>query len=199
MIGGIGAGKSTAAKCLTVRGGYVVDCDKLGHVALELPKAMDQLVERWGERVRNSDGTANRRVIAGIVFSTPIERAWLESVVFPIIGELAMREIRNAELDPAIRFVVLDAAVLLEAGWREMCDRVVYIDAPRALRLQRLKNRSRWTDAELMTREASQWSADRKKQYADEIVQNDGTPEQLQACLDQVLISWGWLTETPAG
>lgn len=199
MIGGIGAGKSTAAKCLAVRGGFVVDCDKLGHVALEIPKVMQRLTDRWGERVRNPDGTANRRAIAGIVFDTPAERTWLEGVVFPVIGELATVEIRKAEADPTAKFAVLDAAVLLEAGWREMCDRVVYIDAPRELRLKRLTARSHWTDADLTTREAAQWPIERKKQRADAVVTNDGSPEQLQRRLDHVLNSWGWLTEMPAG
>jgi dephospho-CoA kinase len=194
LIGGIGAGKSTAARCFAARGGFVIDADKLGHVALEVPDVKRRLTERWGERVRNPDGTANRRAIAGIVFDTPTERTWLEGVVFPVIGELAKAEIRRVESDPAARFVVLDAAVLLEAGWGAMCDKIVYLDAPRELRLMRLTTRSHWTDADLTAREAAQWPAERKKQHADAVVTNDGSPEQLQAKLDALLTSWGWMT-----
>lgn len=194
LIGGIGAGKTAAGRCLAARGGFVVDCDKLGHVALEVPGVKRQLVERWGERILHSDGAANRRAIAGIVFDTPSERAWLESVVFPVIGGLATAEIGKANADPAARFAVLDAAVLLEAGWGPMCDQVVYIDAPRELREQRVFVRSRWTPADLTAREAAQWPADRKRRHADAVVVNDGTPEQLQDRIDHVLTSWGWLT-----
>lgn len=194
LIGGIGAGKSTAARCFAARGGFVIDADKLGHVALEVPDVKRRLTERWGERALNPDGTANRRAIAGIVFDTPVERVWLEGVVFPQIGELAKAEILKAQTDPAARFVVLDAAVLLEAGWRAMCDKIVYLDAPRELRLKRLTARSHWTDADLTAREAAQWPAERKKHQADSVVTNDGTPDQLHSKLDVLLKSWNWLT-----
>lgn len=193
LIGGIGAGKSTAAACFAARGGFVVDCDRLGHVALDLPQVKRQLVDRWGEPVLNPDGTANRRAIGGIVFHTPGEREWLEGVVFPVIGDLARAEIARAEADPAVRFVVLDAAVLLEAGWGPMCDKVVYVDAPREVRLARLAARSRWTAADLTAREAAQWPAERRKAAAHAVIVNDGPLEQLQERVDQTLAGWNWL------
>jgi dephospho-CoA kinase len=194
LIGGIGAGKTAAARCFAARGGFAVDCDKLGHVALEVPDVKRELTERWGGRVLNPDGTANRRAIAGIVFDTPGEREWLEGVVFPVIGGLATAGIRKAEGDSAARFVVLDAAVLLEAGWGPMCDKIVYVDAPRELRERRLKARSGWTAADLAAREAAQWPAERKKAHAHAVIVNDGSPEGLQGRVDHVLKSWGWMT-----
>jgi dephospho-CoA kinase len=187
LIGGIGAGKSTAGRCLAARGGFVVDCDKLGHEALTDPAVVRQLVERWGERVRNPDGTANRKAIAGIVFDNPAERTWLESVVFPVIGALTDERIARASQNPTVRFVVLDAAVLLEAGWESRCDRILYIDAPRELREQRVAARSNWTTDDLTAREAAQWPADVKKQRAHAVVVNDGTEDELQAKIDRVL------------
>ncbi|MEO2092375.1 MAG: dephospho-CoA kinase, partial [Gemmataceae bacterium] len=67
LIGGIGAGKTAAGRCLAARGGFVIDCDALGHVALETPDVKRQLTERWGERILHPDGTANRRAVSGIV------------------------------------------------------------------------------------------------------------------------------------
>lgn len=194
LIGGIGAGKTAAGRCLAARGGFVIDADKLGHVALDVPDVKRQLVERWGKRVLHADGAANRRAIAGIVFDAPTERTWLEGVVFPVIGDLARAEIAKAEGDPAVRFVVLDAAVMLEAGWGSACDKILYIDAPRELREQRLAARSGWTAADLTARETAQWPAERKKDHADAVVVNDGTPAELQAKLDTLLAGWGWMT-----
>jgi len=194
LIGGIGAGKSTAARALAARGGVVIDCDKLGHHALNTPAVMRQLVARWGDAVRNSDGTANRRAIAGLVFDNPAERTWLESVVFPVIGELADARIARAGDDPTARFVVLDAAVLLEAGWKGRCDRIAYIDAPRELREQRVLARSGWTAADLTAREAAQWPADAKKSHADAVIANDGPEAALQAKIDHVLTDWHLLS-----
>lgn len=190
LIGGIGAGKSTASAHLAARGGSVIDCDKLGHVALELPEVKGELRARWGEGVFNPDGTVTRRAVAGVVFGTPAEREWLEGVVFPQIGRLADERIRAADADPAVRFSVLDAAVLLEAGWKDRCDKVLYIDAPRELRLKRLAARSGWVSQELTNREAAQWPAEVKKRHADAVVLNDGTREQLQERIDHVLSDW---------
>ncbi len=190
LIGGIGAGKSTAAACLAARGGCVIDCDKLGHVALEQPEVKGELRAQWGDAVFNADGSVNRRAVAGVVFGTPSEREWLEGVVFPVIGRLADERIQSANADPAVRFSVLDAAVLLEAGWKDRCDRVLYIDAPRELREARLAARSKWTAADLTAREAAQWPSDVKKRHADVVLVNDGTREQLQERIDHVLTDW---------
>jgi dephospho-CoA kinase len=190
LIGGIGAGKSTAAAHLAARGGFVIDCDKLGHVALELPEVKEKLRSRWGEAVFTADGTVSRRAVAGVVFGTAGEREWLESVVFPQIGRLADAQIRTAVEDPAARFSVLDAAVLLEAGWKDRCDKVLYIDAPRDVRLKRLTARSGWVSQELTNREAAQWPAEVKKRHADAVVVNDGTREQLRERIDHVLSDW---------
>jgi dephospho-CoA kinase len=190
LIGGIGAGKTAAGACLAARGGLVIDCDKLGHVALEQPEVKGQLRERWGDGVFHPDGGVSRKAVAGIVFDTPGERAWLEGVVFPVIGRMADERIRAADADPAVRFSVLDAAVLLEAGWGHRCDRILYIDAPRELRLPRLAARSGWTPAEVDAREAAQWPAEQKKRHADAVVVNDGTRERLQDRIDHVLTGW---------
>lgn len=190
LIGGIGAGKSTAGRCLAARGGFVIDCDKLGHEALAVPAVVGQLVARWGEAVRNPDGSANRRAVAGIVFNDPAERTWLESVVFPVIGEMADELIARANGNPAVKYIVLDAAVLLEAGWGDRCDRILYVDAPRELREQRVFARSKWTPEDLTARESAQWPAELKKSRADAVIPNDCTETELQAKIDHVLDFW---------
>src|SRR6185503_3681483 len=81
LIGAIGAGKSTAAKCFAARGGHVIDADALGHEALRQPEVTAALVARWGERVRKPDGSLDRREIGRIVFADAGERNALEAVV----------------------------------------------------------------------------------------------------------------------
>src|SRR5438309_396571 len=110
LIGGIGAGKTTAARCFAARGGRVIDADALGHEALRQPDVAARLVERWGERVQKLDGSLDRRAIAKIVFADPNERNALEGVVFPYIEQRCREEIARATADPATRFAVLDAA-----------------------------------------------------------------------------------------
>jgi dephospho-CoA kinase len=193
LVGGIGAGKSAAAAAMARRGGRVVDGDRLGHEALELPDVKRQLVERWGKRVLKPNGAANRRAIAGIVFDDATELKALEGMVFPHIGRRAREEIAAAQADPTVRFVVLDAAVMLEAGWADACDRIVFVDASRDVRLARLAARSGWKPAEVAAREAAQLAPEAKRARADAVLTNDGTPGELQDQVDRLLGELGLL------
>jgi dephospho-CoA kinase len=190
LIGAIGAGKSTAAKCFAARGGYVIDADALGHAALRQPEIIEALVKQWGDSIRKPDGSLDRREIGRIVFADPAQRNALERAVFPYIGDRTRQEIFAAQANPAVALVVLDAAVLLEAGWGEMVDRLVYVDAPRDARVARLATRSGWSEAELTARESAQWAAAAKKSRADAVVVNDTEPVQLQQQVDELLARW---------
>jgi dephospho-CoA kinase len=187
LVGAIGAGKSAAARCFAQRGGHVIDADALGHEALRQPEVATALVTLWGEKVLREDGTLDRRAIGRIVFSDPRQRNALEATVFPHIQGRTRAEIAAAQVNPAVTFVVLDAAVLLEAGWGELVDALVYVDAPRDLRLARLAARSGWDEAELAAREAAQWPAERKKEKATAVVVNDAGRTELQERVDRVL------------
>ena len=192
LIGAIGGGKSTAARCFAKRGGFVIDADALGHEALRQPDVIAALVARWGDGVRKPDGSLDRRAIGKVVFADPAERSALEKLVFPRIGKRATEEIARGVADPNSRFVALDAAVLLEAGWNKSVDRIVYVDAPREMRLARLAARSGWTDAELTAREAAQWPVEEKIARSDVVLINDATPDGLQKHVDSLLREWEW-------
>jgi dephospho-CoA kinase len=195
LIGAIGAGKSTAAQCFATRGGHVIDADALGHEALRQPEIVAALVARWGERIRKPDGALDRREIGRIVFANSTERNALEATVFPYIGNRTHEKISAAQTNPAVSFIVLDAAVLLEAGWSELVDRLVYLDAPRELRLARLAARSGWNEGELAARESAQWSAEEKKMRADAVIVNDAGPERLEEQVDHLLAAWQFAQE----
>lgn len=193
LVGGIGAGKSTVAALLATRSGVVISGDALGHEALECPEIRRQVLDRWGSRgtLVKADGRLDRRVLGSIVFAESAERHALESLVFPYIKERLRQEIEKTQADPKAQFAVVDAAVMFEAGWNGACDRILYVDAPRSVRLARLAARSGWTDAELATREAAQWPAEQKRQRADAVVVNDAGSESLEQQLDRVLMEWG--------
>ncbi|HEV3387013.1 MAG TPA: dephospho-CoA kinase [Gemmata sp.] len=193
LIGAIGAGKSTAARCFERSGGKVIDADTIGHKALEQPDIIEKIVQRWGDRIKKSDGSLDRRTIARIVFANQEERRALEFMVFPFIGEECKKKIKEALDDSEIRFVVLDAAVLLEAGWNENVDRIVYIDAPRELRLARVSARSGWTEGDLKAREDAQWPVALKKAKSDVVLVNKSDSEELQQQIDRLLREWGVL------
>lgn len=190
LVGGIGAGKSTAALAFAARGGFIVDGDAIGHQALRQPEIVEKIVARWGQHVRKPDGSLDRRAIAQIVFADAAERRALEEMVFPYIGSGCRRAIARAQDDPLVQFVVLDAAVMLEAGWNNEVDRIVYVDAPRELRYQRLAARSGWSPADLAAREAAQLPAEMKRARAEAVLINDSGPRELQDQVDRLLREW---------
>src|SRR6516225_7004907 len=135
LVGGIGAGKSRVSAALARRGGRVVAGDPVGHEALRQPAIRERIVNRWGPAVLDAAGEIDRGKLGALVFADPGARRELEAIVQPWIGDRLRAEIAKAQADPAVSFVVLDAAVMLEAGWQGACDLLVYVHAPRAVRL----------------------------------------------------------------
>ena len=190
LIGAIGAGKSTVAAVMGSLGGFVVDADKLGHEILDEPAVRDQLTARWGAGILREDGTVNRRAVGAIVFADPAERKVLESIVFPRIHEREGAQFAVADADPAVSFIVLDAAVLVEAGRLDVCKKLVFVDAPRDDRLKRLAARSGWTAEELTRREAAQLPLAEKRRLADATLDNDGDAGELRDAVATLLRRW---------
>jgi dephospho-CoA kinase len=195
VIGSIGAGKSVAAAELTRRGGYLIDADALGHEGLRHPSVKAQVNARWGERILKPDGEIDRRALGRIVFADAAELRALEAIQFPFIGGRIHEEIAKGEADPAVRFIVLDAAVLLEAGWKDACDRIVFVDAPRATRLLRLRQNRGWTVAELDNRERSQMPLDEKRREADAVMMNADGIADIAEKAREILRGWNLLPE----
>ena len=190
LIGAIGAGKSTVAALMGSHGGFVVDADKIGHGVLDEPAVRDELVGRWGAGILRDDGSVNRRAVGAIVFADPADRKVLEATVFPRIHEREREQFVLADADPAARFIVLDAAVLVEAGRLDVCKKLVFVDAPREDRLKRLAARSGWTDEELTRREAAQLPLAEKRRLADATLDNDGDAAELRDAVTALLRRW---------
>ena len=186
LVGGVASGKSLAARLLVELGAGLLDADQVGHVVLsEDADVHTALRARWGDSVFTPDGTPERRAIARHVFGSDARaaenRAFLENLLHPRIRRrlAALRDQFAAEGTPA---VVLDAPLLLEAGWQELCDFVLMIDAPRALRLQRARTRG-WSEADFDQREAAQWPIETKRRHANVVIPNDGTAADLRRAL----------------
>jgi len=191
LVGGIGAGKSTVADALARHGGKVVAADPLGHEALEHPDILARITDIWGDRgILTPAGKVDRKKFGRIVFPSPVERSRLEHLVHPYIGRRIHEEIAKAQADPAAKFVVLDAAIMLEAGWDGPCDKLIFVDAPRPVRLARVQGQRRWTDADLANREAVQMPAEKKKERADAVVDNGGSPAATAAQVDELVKKW---------
>lgn len=187
LVGGIASGKSLVARQFVALGAGWLDADRAGHEVLELEEVRAALRQRWGDEVFGADGKLSRPAIGRRVFGADSERGdreFLEKMTHPRIGELLGRQ--AAELEAAGKQVlVLDAPLLIEAGWDEFCDKTVFVDAPREVRLQRARERG-WSEAEFDAREAAQQSLDVKRKRADEILDNSGSPEATREQVERI-------------
>ena len=110
--------------------------------------------------------------------------------MFPWIGRRIGEEIAKARQNPTVRMIVLDAAVMMEAGWDKNCDRIIYVDAPRAVRLQRLLNKRGWSTRDLLDRESAQLPEDDKRRRADAVIDNSQTPAHVAEQVEKLLREW---------
>jgi len=198
LIGGVGSGKSLAAAEFAKYGGRIVSGDAFGHEALRRPVIKEQVVRRWGHEILNDEGEVDRRKLGAIVFSDPKERKTLEGLVFPWIEKRIDEEIVRAMSDSQVKFVVLDAAIMLEAGWSRRCDQIVFVDTPREERLRRLAGERGWTAQQVEEREKAQWPLNEKQMRASAVLDNSGSPEALARQVRKLVAQWGIL-ENPEG
>jgi dephospho-CoA kinase len=194
LIGGIGSGKSQVAAALIRHGARVISGDELGHLALKQPKIRQAIVSRWGTGVLDAKGEIERKRLGAIVFASPAERRALEALVHPWIKSRIEAEVQALKKDPAVRLIVLDAAIMLEAGWSHVCDRVIYVDAPDDMRSRRLAQQRGWTTKEVEAREAAQLPLTEKRARADHVLDNSASLDYLHRQVDELLEIWGLKT-----
>ena len=190
IVGGIGSGKSTVARALQQFGGHLISADEIGHAALLEPDIKSKIVARWSESVLDAKGNPDRKKVGRIAFADEKEMKALESLVFPYIEQKISEEIANARAHSGVKCIVLDAAIMIETGWRKQCDKVIFVDAPHEVRAARVREKRGWDEAELERRERMQLPLEEKKRHADAIVVNDGDFEKVSRQVKDALEQW---------
>jgi dephospho-CoA kinase len=191
IAGGIGSGKSAVAAILAEAGCIVADSDEMGRAALRDPRIRETLVAWWGPEVLDGSGAVDRGAVARIVFADAAELDRLEALTHPWI-EARRRAVFEAAPREAPAFVI-DAPLLFEVGLDDLCDAIIFVEAPRELRLRRIQATRGWDEAELARREESQLPLDEKRSRADYVVRNDGDLRELSAQVHTIL---GTIVET---
>lgn len=183
LTGGIASGKSLVTKQLDELGATVIDADKVGHAAyVKGSETFDAVVAEFGDDVVGDDGEIDRKALGGKVFGDPAARRRLESIVWP-----AMRTMMDAQLETlraeGAGIVVLEAAVLIEADWLPLVDEVWLVSASPATARQRLAERNGLNEEQADARLRAQLGNDIRRSYADVVIENDGTLEELTAAV----------------
>ena len=186
LTGGIASGKSTAAEMLREFGATVIDADRLGHRSYEPgTPGFQKVVNAFGHDIVGKDGTVDRRVLGGKVFGAPEQMDRLNGIVWPEIRGLILEEIRQIRAQDKDAVIVLEAAVLLEAGWQDLADEVWVLTTPVKTAVERLRSRNGLSEEAAMARIESQMSNKERLEFADVKVENAGTEVELRERMEK--------------
>jgi dephospho-CoA kinase len=186
LTGNIASGKSLVADMLARKGATIIDADELAREAV-VPgsQALNAIVERWGPSVLKPDGTLDRAALRKTVFHDRTELDALNEIVHPEVKRLRNVEI-NAARERGDRIVVSVIPLLFERHLAGDFDYIVLVDAPRAIRLDRIVRDRGIEEAEAMDMIASQMPAELKRARADWVIENADTIEDLQGEVDRL-------------
>jgi len=184
LTGGLASGKSTATKFLEEQGAMIIDADKLGHRVYDPgTQAYRRVIETFGEDVVDDDNRIDRKVLGGKVFGQPAALKQLTDIVWPEIRRLAELEIAGYDAAYPDGVVVLEAAVLFEAGWEDIGDEVWVVVVDREIAIERAMARDGFPREAVEQRLNAQLSNDERCQRADVVIDNSNALSHLQAQL----------------
>ena len=181
LTGGIGSGKSTVSQFLRELGAVLIDADKVGHEAYQPnTETWREVVAAFGEQILTPDGEIDRRNLGGIVFGSPESLARLNLIVHPRMYEMMKAQIEEYR-QRGVDVLVLEAAILLEAGWTPLVDEVWVTVAPESTVVERTRERTGLPEEQILARIRSQMSSEERAKRADVVINNDGTQDELKA------------------
>jgi dephospho-CoA kinase len=174
LTGGIGSGKSEASGILRELGALVIDADIVGHETYRSGEpAFGEVVEDFGNGVIGSDGEIDRRALGKIVFGDPNKLKRLTEIVWPRISEALEKRIAGERDRGDTAVLVVEAAVLFEAGWESLFDEIWVVTAPENDVLERLELQRNQRPEQTRARIRAQMTDEEREQRADVTVRND--------------------------
>jgi dephospho-CoA kinase len=186
LTGNIASGKSTVSKILAERGATIIDADVLARRAVERGSgALHAIADRWGDDVLSADGALDRQALRQRVFGYPEELEALNAIVHPEVSRMRNDLVRQAR-GRGDRIVICDTPLLFERHLTEEFDRIVLVDAPRPLRLERLVRDRGLSETDAMNMIAAQMPAELKRARADFVIDNDVSRAELERRVGEI-------------
>ncbi|GAB6138232.1 dephospho-CoA kinase [Halanaerobaculum tunisiense] len=185
LTGGIASGKSTVADLLREWGVEVIDADKIAHQLIDANSQLQQQIgDEFGTEIRLSNGQIDRKQLGEVVFANDHLRQKLEEIIHPFIIAQIKEEMEQIATD---KLVVVEVPLLIEAEMMDLFDRIWLVYITQELQVKRLMARENFSYQSALQRINSQMPLDEKKKYADRIITNQGSREELQ---QKVKESW---------
>ncbi len=181
LTGGIASGKSFVSECFETHGAPIIDADQLSREVVEPGGAgLQALASHFTDAIIHSDGSLNRKALRDIIFANPQEREFLDQTLHPMIRNLS--DLRIAEARKlAYPYLVYAVPLLVETTQQDRFDRIVVVDVPEALQIQRLKMRDGSTSWEAQSILDAQATRQERLEVADDVVDNSLSKEETQA------------------
>jgi dephospho-CoA kinase len=167
LTGGIGSGKTTVAKVFAKLNIPVIDADEIAHRLVEKGRpALDQIRQEFGPDILNQDGSLNRKKLGERVFSDPEQKQKLESILHPLIYKTIQSEVERLNAP----YCIICIPLLFETGLAHFVDRVLVIDCPVEMQIERVKTRDNLTIERIQSVINSQVSREFRKEKADDLI-----------------------------
>ena len=183
LTGGIGSGKSAAAEHFAALGVHVVDADHAARWVVEPGRpALAKIAEHFGDAVLQADGQLDRSALRNLIFSDPELRRWLEALLHPLIREEIALNLAQAKSP----YAILVSPLLIESGQYATTQRVLVIDAPQALQIERTLLRDNTSEQQVQAILKAQASREERLSHADDILVNDSDLKTLQTEVERL-------------
>ena len=186
ITGGIASGKSTVTNFLRQKGFQVVDADALVH-QLQKPggRLFKALVQHFGQEIILENGELNRPLLASLIFSNTEEREWSKQIQGEIIREELAR-LRD-QLAQTEEIFFMDIPLLFEQDYSSWFDQTWLVYVEPVVQMERLMKRDQLSKDVALSRLSAQWSLEEKKALASQVIDNNGSQDQLLAQLNSLL------------
>lgn len=187
LTGGIATGKSTVAQMLRQAGGTVIDADAIAHEALVASSpVLPQIVSVFGKDILDKKGDVQRSLLGQKIFKNKQQRLLLEAITHPFVrGRVA--QLRAGAEARREKVAFYDVPLLFEKDMQEDFDKVVVVTCDKDLQLARLMTRNSLSQEDAQERIAAQWPLAEKEKRADILIRNDGSLDDLQKQVNQLL------------
>lgn len=179
LTGNIGCGKSSLSTIFRDNSIDIVDADIIARQIYDDEKLLKKVYDTFGTNIKNKDGSLNRKELGRIVFNNEEKLIQLNKLTHPVIRENVTNQIEEYKKQNK-KIIVLDAALLIESDYLNFIDKLLVITCDEDIQIERIKKRDNCSTEEALSRIKSQMSQENKVKYADYVIDNSGTIDELE-------------------